>query len=413
MTDLETGSIIRFEYKGTEFHGVLISFSQDMYNVKLLSGYNLSVPSASFKLIEKTGKVETPPPIAPESPAPAEGRKKLALIGTGGTIASRVDYITGAVKPVMDAAFLRESVSNISKYELDIRLLEAVLSENLVPEDWLRIARSARDSLSAGEGAVILHGTDTMSYTSAALAFMFQKLEGPVVFAGSQRSPDRPSSDAFMNLEAALEFTASAFGEVAISMHENSSDSIVSLHRAVRSRKMHTSRRDAFRTVGSVPIGSYSKGKVQLSDGISPRDDETVLMDRLEKRVSLVYFHPALTEEDFTRSAEGKRAVVVMGTGLGHTGTRLYPAIREVIGRGDHVLMTSQCLYGATNMNVYSTGRELQSLGVQPLSNMLPEVAMIKAMFVLANYEEEKFREIMGTNLRGEILERESVEGGL
>lgn len=412
MTDLETGSIIRFEYKETEFHGVLISFSNDMYNIKLLNGYNLSVPSASFKLIEQTGKVDNPAPNAPKGPVPAKDRKKLALIGTGGTIASRVDYITGAVKPVMDTAFLRESVSNISKYELDIRLPEAVLSENLVPDDWLRIARSVRDSLAESEGAVILHGTDTMSYTAAALSFMFQKLGGPVVFAGSQRSPDRPSSDAFLNLEAALEFAALGFGEVALSMHENTSDSTVSLHRAVRSRKMHTSRRDAFRTMGSVPLGSYSKGKVQLSNSISPRDDETVLLDKLENKVSLLYFHPALTEEDFIRMTDDKRAVVVMGTGLGHTGTRLYPAIREIIRRGDHVLMTSQCLFGSTNMNVYSTGRELLSIGVQPLSNMLPEVAMIKAMFVLANYDEEKFREIMGANLRGEFLERESLEGG-
>ncbi len=412
MTDLETGSIIRFEYKETEFHGVLISFSHDMYNIKLLNGYNLSVPSASFKLIEQTGKVENPIPNVPRAPAHTEERTRLALIGTGGTIASRVDYITGAVKPVMDAAFLRESVSNISKYDLDIRLLEAVLSENLVPDDWLRIARSVRDSLAESEGAVILHGTDTMSYTAAALSFMFQKLGGPVVFAGSQRSPDRPSSDAFFNLEAALEFAASGFGEVALSMHEATSDSTVSLHRAVRSRKMHTSRRDAFRTMGSTPVGTYSDGKVQLSNSISPRDDETVLLDKLDKNVSLIFFHPALTEEDFARMTEGKRAVVVMGTGLGHTGTRLYPAIREIVGRGDHVLMTSQCLYGSTNMNVYSTGRELLSMGVQPLSDMLPEVAMIKSMFVLANYEEEKFSEIMDTNLRGEILERESLAGG-
>ncbi len=412
MAELETGSIIRFEYKETEFHGVLISISNEMYNIKLLNGYNLSIPQGSFKLLEKTGKVENPAPPNPKPLAAGEARMKLALIGTGGTIASRVDYITGAVKPVMDAAFLRESVSNIGKYDLDIRLLEAVLSENLVPEDWLRIALSVKDSLSKSEGAVILHGTDTMSYTATALSFMFQKLGGPVVFAGSQRSPDRPSSDAFINLEAALEFAASGFGEVAISMHENPSDSRVSLHRAVRSRKMHTSRRDAFKTIGEGPVASYSEGRVRLSERILPRGQETVLLDRLETKVSLVYFHPALTEEDFMGMADGKRAVVIMGTGLGHTGKRLYPAIKEIVGRGDHVLMTSQCLYGGTNMNVYSTGRELLSIGVQPLSNMLPEVAMIKAMHVLANYEEDEFSKIMGTNLRGELLERESLDGG-
>lgn len=413
MNELETGSIIKFRYKDTEFQGVVISFTRDKYNIKLLNGYNLSIPPESFQLLGKMGKVENPPPETPKSGPDLKGRQKIALIGTGGTIASRVDYITGAVKPVLDAAFLRESVSNISKYELDIRLLEAVLSENLEPSDWVRIARSAEDSLSKNNGAVILHGTDTMSYTATALSFMFEKLGGPIVFAGSQRSPDRPSSDAFVNLEAALEFAVSSFGEVGIAMHENTSDSNISLHRAVRSRKMHTSRRDAFRSVGTTPIGSYSGGKVRLSNSISQKDDETVLLEKLEDKVALVYFHPALSAEDFGRITDKKRAVIVMGTGLGHIGTRLYPVIREIVERGDHVLMTSQCLYGSTNMNVYSTGRELLSMGVLPMSNMLPEVAMIKAMHVLGNYENEKFGEIMATNLRGEILEREKLEGGL
>lgn len=413
MTGLETGDKIRFIYKDTEFTGVVISFSQNMYNIKLHTGYNLSIPEESFKLLERIGRIDNgttaSPPINPQN----HERKKLALIGTGGTIASRVDYITGAVKPVQDAAFLRESVSNISKYDLDIMLLEAVLSENFVPSDWLRIARGVKDALSRNEGAAILHGTDTMSYTAAALSFMFEKLSGPVVLAGSQRSPDRPSSDAFLNLEAALEFAASNLGEVAISMHENTSDSNVLLHRAVRSRKMHTSRRDAFRSIGTVPIGKYVSGEVHLSDEVTIKSDETVLLDKLEEKVSLLYFHPALTEDDFDRSTEGKRAVVIMGTGLGHTGTRLYPAIKEIINRGDHVLMTSQCIFGSTNLNVYSTGRELLSMGVLPLSNMLPEVAMIKAMFTLANFEEERFNEIMARNLRGEILDRERLEGGI
>lgn len=412
LKDLETGSIIKFNYKETELQGVVISFANGNYNIKLLNGYNLSIPEKSIKLIETTGKIENPVQTPPKLKPPSGDRKKLALIGTGGTIASRVDYITGAVKPVLDAAFLRESVSNISKYELDIRLLEAVLSENLVPADWLRIARSVRDSLSEDHGAVVLHGTDTMSYTASALSFMFEELSGPVVFAGSQRSPDRPSSDAFLNLEAALEFAASDFGEVGIAMHENISDSAVSLHRAVRSRKMHTSRRDAFRSMGTSPAGSYKNGSLTISGNLSTREEQTVLKDRLEERVALIYFHPALGLEDFTAMTEKKRAVVIMGTGLGHAGTRLYPAIKDIVARGDHVLMTSQCLYGSTNMNVYATGRELLSLGVIPLSNMLPEVAMIKSMYVLGNYGDDEFGELMNTNLRGEILEREVFEGG-
>lgn len=413
MVSIESGSIIKFTYKDTEMTGVVINFSGGKYSIKLTSGYNLSVPSESLEKVELTGHVDASV-IAGEAPGrPSSNGTRIGIIGTGGTIASRVDYITGAVTPVTDPSFLRDSVTNLTKYSIELNLKEAVLSENLIPKDWIRIARNARDMLSRNSGAVILHGTDTMSYTASALAFMFQQLSGPVVFAGSQRSPDRPSSDAFLNLDAALEFAASGIGEVGIAMHSGTSDSDVALHRAVRSRKMHSSRRDAFRSVGSEPIGSYVNGKVKLSKGTLPKSDETVLADRLEERVSLVYFHPALREDDFRNITEGKRSVVIMGTGLGHAGKRLYPAIREIVGRGDHVLMTTQCLFGGVNMNVYSTGRELLSLGVVPLGDMLPEVAMIKSMFLLANYPEEDFRKMILANLRGEILERETLTGGI
>ena len=407
LNKIETGTLMDFTYKGAKMKGVLVSRSEGNLNIKLLSGYNLLVPDHSIsdiKSVETIAQYEGP---EEKNLILEQGSKKVAFIGTGGTIASRVDYITGAVKPVLNPGFLRESVSNLSKFTLDISLLEAVLSENITPEDWILFARTVKDKLSKNHGAVILHGTDTMSYTASALSFMFQSLSGPVVLIGSQRSSDRPSSDAFLNLEAGLEFASSNFGEVGIAMHQNTSDNAVALHRGVRSRKMHSSRRDAFRTIGGNPMGKYQNGSVTMSPEAKALSDETVLLDKLETSVALAYFHPGLTADDFAAITEKKRATVIMGTGLGHTGTRLYPVIKEIVERGDHVLMTTQCLFGGVNMNVYSTGRELLKLGVTPLSNMLPEVAMIKTMHVLANYPEEEFRMIMSSNLRGEIVDRE------
>ena len=410
MNNVETGTLMEFTYKDTKMKGVLVSISEGNLNIKLVNGYNLLVPGSSISDINIIEKIQQNQ-ITGETAKPLEkGTRKVAFIGTGGTIASRVDYITGAVKPVLNPGFLRESVSNLSKYTLDINLLEAVLSENITPDDWVVFARAVKEKLSANDGAVILHGTDTMSYTASALSFMFQSLTGPVVFIGSQRSSDRPSSDAFLNLEGGLEFASSDLGEVCIAMHENSSDDRVALHRAVRSRKMHSSRRDAFHSMGTKPLGIYENNKVTISPEAKLRGEELILNEKLETSVALVYFHPGLTAEDFTAMTEGKRATVIMGTGLGHTGTRLYPVVKDIINRGDHVLMTTQCLYGRVNMNVYSTGRELLRLGVIPLSNMLPEVAMIKAMHVLANYPEEDFRNTMLSNLRGEMLEREFLQ---
>lgn len=409
MSAVKDGTLIRFTYKDTEMQGVVISSSAGNYNVKLQSGYNLSIPQKKLKVVEELSRIGEKPLKEPGKAAAPSGRRKVGIIGTGGTIASRVDYITGAVRPVLNPGFLRESVSNIQEFSLDLNLLEAVLSENLTPDDWLSIARSARDMLSRNDGVAILHGTDTMSYTASALSFMFSELSGPVIFVGSQRSSDRPSSDAFLNLEAGLEFASAEFGEVGLAMHSGLSDDSVSLHRAVRSRKMHSSRRDAFESMGCEPMGIYQHGELHLGKDIRTRSGETVLEDKLEKKVSLVYFHPAMTREDFESQTEGKRAVVIMGTGLGHTGTRVYDSIRGIIARGDHVMMTTQCLYGSVNMNVYSTGRELLSMGVTPLSSILPEVAMIKAMYVLGNYPDEQFRQQMLTNLRGEVLERELI----
>lgn len=407
MDEIRNGSVIKFRYKDTEMQGVLVSTTGGKYNIKLVNGYNLSIPHESFEVAEVVSHIDEIRHEMEEQARAPSGKRKVAVIGTGGTIASRVDYITGAVSPVLNPGLLRESIPNLGNFTLDINLLEAVLSENFTPESWKGMARTAAKMLEKNEGAVILHGTDTMSYSAAALSFMLEKQTGPVIFVGSQRSSDRPSSDAFLNLEASLEFASSRFGEVGIAMHENTSDSRVALHRAVRSRKMHTSRRDAFTSVGIAPTGHYEGGKVHLEKGFKPRDEETVLKDSLEENVALIYFHPGLRAEDFQSMIDGKRAAVVMGTGLGHVGERFYPAIGQMISDGGHLMMTSQCLFGSVNMNVYSTGRELLSLGVLPLGNMLPEVAMIKSMFVLANYSDEDFGRIMLTDLRGELPDRE------
>lgn len=407
LSKIVEGSGLKFRYKETDFEGIMVSLSGNTYNIKLKNGYNFSIPAESLEIVEIF------PPRAAEvsevdTPVPA-GKHKVSIIGTGGTIASRVDYITGAVKPVMNPGFLRDNVSSISEFDMDLNLMEPMLSENLTPDDWIRIARLAKTGLDKNRGTIILHGTDTMSYTASALSFMFPSLGGPIIFAGSQRSSDRPSSDAFLNLEGALEFSKTNLGEVTLAMHAGLSDDRVALHRAVRSRKMHTTRRDAFRTIGSEPLGYYFQKKAQLKGDYRGRAKETVLMDRLDSRVSIVFFHPALVASDFEAMVHGKKAVVIMGTGMGHTASRLYESIKDTISSGTKVMMTSQCISGSVNLKVYSTGRELLSLGVIPLGNMLPEVAMVKSMFVLANYPHEDFEKYITENMRGEIVKNEPV----
>ena len=397
---------MRFIYKDTEFSGTVINIQDGTVNVKLKSGYNISVPDESLQIIEvserkSARKEET---VASRT----AGSNRVGILATGGTIASRVDYITGAVKPVLNPEFLKETISNISDFSTDIDLMEARLSENLTPADWIDFGRRAKKLVDSNGSCLILHGTDTMSYSAAALSFMFKHLSGPVIFLGSQRSSDRPSSDAFLNMEAALEFSKMRFGEVAIAMHHGLSDDVVDLHRGVRTRKMHTSRRDAFKSIGIEPIASYSEKSVKVN--WSPRlpDDHTDLVDRLDSRVSLIYFHPALSSQDLGTLLSGKKAVVLMGTGLGHVPDRYHDVLKDSIKGGTKVIMTSQCLNGRVDMNVYSTGRNLLSVGVISGDTILPEVAMIKSMFLLGNFPEDQFEELFRTDMRGEFLQREA-----
>ncbi|MCL4306882.1 MAG: Glu-tRNA(Gln) amidotransferase subunit GatD [Candidatus Thermoplasmatota archaeon] len=407
LKDLVEGAILRFKYKQTQFDGIVISYSNGLVNVKLSSGYNMTIPVDSMDDVELRGTRKI---VSTEArKGKPDGGKKVGLLATGGTIASRVDYVTGAVKPVLDPAFLEDSVSNIREFSLDMDLMDPVLSENLKPNDWVEIARRSLKLLERNGGTIVLHGTDTMSYTASALSFMFQEQTGPILFVGSQRSSDRPSSDAFLNLEAALEFSKVPMGEVGVVMHRNISDHEAALHRAVRVRKMHTSRRDAFRTLGGKPMAVYSSGAARFNEGPSPASERNVLMDKLERKVSMVYFHPSLEPDDLGQMLDGRRASIIMGTGLGHVGRRFYGIIKDAVDSGVKVIMTSQCINGMVDMNVYSTGRELQSIGVIPAGSMLPEVAMVKSMHLLGNYPDEDFIGLFLKNMRGEFNLRDGL----
>ena len=407
LKDLVEGAILRFKYKQTQFDGIVINYSNGLVNVKLSSGYNMTIPIDSMDDVELRGTRKIMP-TETRKVKPDSGQK-VGFLATGGTIASRVDYVTGAVKPVLDPAFLEDSVSNIREFSLDMDLMDPVLSENLTPNDWVEIARRSLKLLERNGRTMVLHGTDTMSYTASALSFMFQEQTGPILFVGSQRSSDRPSSDAFLNLEAALEFSKAPMGEVGVVMHRNISDHEAALHRAVRVRKMHTSRRDAFRTLGGKPLAIYSSGAARFNEDPSPASERNVLMDKLERKVSMVYFHPSLEPDDLGQILNGRRAAIIMGTGLGHVGSRFYGIIKDAVDSGVKVIMTSQCINGMVDMNVYSTGRELQSIGVIPAGSMLPEVAMVKSMHLLGNYPEDDFTGLFLKNMRGEFNLRDGL----
>jgi glutamyl-tRNA(Gln) amidotransferase subunit D len=410
MEKFQTGDVVRYANGGTALTGTYITERDGMAVVKLDSGYNIG---ASPEKIEFVGRA------APQAPAGAgvvvqnRDLPELAIISTGGTIASRVDYRTGAVMSQFSASDILRAIpelGDIARYR--DRQIASILSENMQPALWQELARAIYEEIRHGvAGVIVTHGTDTMAYSAAAVRFML-KTPVPVVFVGSQRSADRPSSDNAMNALCSAAVATGDLGEVAVVMHATTNDDRCAVHRATRVRKMHTSRRDAFQSVGMAPLGyvDYPSLSVSLSDEAVRRGaEEPELHDALEERCALIHFYPGMPSSVLD-AFEGCAGLVISGTGLGHVATAWIPRLREMVEDGTTVVMTSQCLHGRVCDRVYNTGRDLLSAGVIEGEDMLPEAALVKLMWVLGNEPDpEQARTLMQTDLAGEIRRRSTL----
>ncbi|CAC12101.1 L-asparaginase related protein [Thermoplasma acidophilum] len=392
-------------YKNSVISGLIINESNGLITLKASNGYNMTFDRSEVEFIERK-KEESPERKSIEAVEKGQGDRKISVLATGGTIASRVDYETGAVSPVSDPELIFGGSDILTRFTVAVKPILNEFSENLKPADWIRIGQAVADESSEADGVVVAHGTDTMAYTSSALAFMFERMRVPVVFVGAQRSSDRPSSDSRENMQAAINFAGTDLGEVGISMHASTSDGHVSLLRSVRSRKMHTSRRDAFESIGIPPLAEYD-GSVKFLIDYRRVSDTVEFRPDLDDRVSMIYFHPGLNAGDLENMIAEKHAVVILGTGLGHMAKDLIPVVKKYTADGNYAIMASQCIYGSTDLNVYSTGRELLAAGVIEAGNMVPEVAYVKAMYLLGQYPHDLFRDLFRKNMRGEIVERD------
>src|SRR5438309_5319193 len=300
----EIGSIIRITTRSGEvFEGTLFPRSEytdpNHIDLKLKNGYNIGIHYEKTEKIEVIG--EGPKPHFTKAPTPPKspGLPRVAIISTGGTIASRVDYRTGAVQPALTAADLASVVPELSSIaEVDAHILFSEYSENIGPMHWKGMAEEVAKRIADGaEGVVISHGTDTLHYTAAALSFTLANLPVPVLLVGAQRSSDRPSSDAASNLTGAVALAARAdMALVGVAMHRDLSDHIIVAHRGTRVRKCHTSRRDAFKSINSTPIASYDlkTGQIEMTSGVPKRDKsrKLALKSRFDQHAYLIKFYP-------------------------------------------------------------------------------------------------------------------------
>jgi len=408
-----------------DFRGIILPRSEnddDKHVVlKLRNGYNVGITVSTITGMTEKGYKEAHYKI-PEKEFPTSPDKpSVKLFGTGGTIASRLDYRTGAVIPAFSPGELYGAVPELADIcNLTTEKLFAVFSENMGPKQYLPLAKAIGKEIENGiDGIIIGHGTDTMHHTAAALSYMIQGSPVPIVLVGSQRSSDRPSSDAALNLmHAAKTAGESDLAEIMVCMFGPTSDKYGLLHRGTRVRKMHSSYRSTFRTIGDLPLAMVDREKITpiKRDYNRRRKDRNVtILPYFEERVALVYYYPNM-HPDIIDSlvTNGYRGIVIAGTGLGHVNKPLYPAIERAAKAGVAMYMTVQTLWGYVHMFVYDTGRDLMSLGLIPTENMLPEVAYIKLGWVLGQTDDlAKVKEMMLTPTAGDITEREPYDGYL
>ena len=413
------GTRLRVEKGGRSFEGTLMPHhefsSPDVLILKVKSGYNVGISVTPETKVEVLGQ----PAVHEKKESPVEfheGLPKIVLIGTGGTIASYVDYRTGAVHPALSTSDMVNAVPEIRELaNIDARVLFSIFSENMDPAHWQELAKAVAEEINNGADAVIIpHGTDTMGYTAAALSFMLGDVPKPVILVGAQRSSDRPSSDASSNLMACVRFATKADRSgVFVVMHDTPGDDSFAVHQGTRVRKMHTSRRDAFHSINALPVAHLDKdGNMEVrTDGPKVRDAEVVVKEDMEKSCVLLQYYPGMDPALFEPVFMKSKGVVIAGSGLGHVCEGMIPLIRKASENGTVVVMTSQCLNGRTNLNVYNTGRDMLKAGAITVLDMLPETAYVKLMWALANTDSvEAAKELMQTPLACEMSDRRTID---
>ncbi|MCD4654807.1 Glu-tRNA(Gln) amidotransferase subunit GatD [bacterium] len=418
-------SDVIMETEQGRFEGIILPRSEtaDCMHVviKLKNGYNIGIRAVKILSAREVDYKEALYKI-PESEFPWDASKpNVTLLGTGGTIASRLDYRTGAVIPAFTPGELYGAVPELADIcNMKTKKLFGVFSENMGPEEWIVTAKAIGKEIENGaDGIIVGHGTDTMHHTSAVLSFMVRNSPIPIVMVGSQRSSDRPSSDAALNLQYAA--FAAAHGDIAetmICMFGPTSDQYGLLHPGTRVRKMHSSYRSTFRTIGDIPLARVTTSEITpLTDNYQKRrSDRNVTIDAVfDPRVTIVYYYPNMQPDIIDSLVEnGYKGIVIAGTGLGHVNKPLYPALKRAHEAGVAIFMTVQTLWGYVQMFVYETGREMLKLGVVPCANMLPETAYVKLGWALAHSSDiEEIGKIMLAPVSRDITEREPYNGYL
>jgi len=407
---MKSGDYVEIKTSSDSFKGILMPDSiSGKLVLKLDSGYNLGIDKkkikskkvlkVGIKKTSKTVKVKQNPKLP-----------KILILHTGGTIASKVSYKTGGVIAKFSPEELLELIPELGKIaNIETMQVSNIFSEDMGFKDYNNLAREIKKS--KVDGVIITHGTDTLHYTAAALSFMLDNLGFPVLLVGSQRSSDRGSSDAGMNMICAAQFIANSdFAEVGVCMHSSMDDTACWILPGLKSRKFHSSRRDAFQAVNAKPFALVDlQGKIKVIDNsFKKRGDLNLKVDFLDEnlKIGILKVHPGMSHVEIDCYSK-YNGLIIEGTGLGHmpvnSDSKIFNSLKKLkIPK----VMCTQTIFGRVNMNVYSTGRKLQEVLISG-SDMTSETAFIKLAWLLSTKQNVN---LMSENLKGEINNRISDE---
>ncbi len=413
----EAGDSVRLRLAHEEIDGIYLDNpDSSIILLKLKSGYNIGIAKENVLAGRILKKYEAEKIVENEKKE-ENNRKKIGLVVTGGTIASKVDSRTGGVSPLTDINEFRKIYPELFEKVNVKKILSPfmILSENMDSSHWIKIAESVKQLLDDDEieGVVVTHGTDTLHYTAAALSFMLKNLNKPVVLTYSQKSIDRASSDANLNLQCAAQMALSECAEVMIVGHATINDDYCYALLGTKVKKMHSSRRDAFKPINCEPIAKVYTDKIEFISNFKKRTGKKCELDTdFSDKIALVKYFPGQDSAIIDFYALNCKGIIIEGTGLGHlpvgeSRNSWLTKIKKHIIEGFVVCLTSQTVNGRVDPLIYSTGRELMEAGVIFLENMLSETAFVKLGYVLGHHGWKKnVKEKMLENMAGELSER-------
>jgi len=411
--NLKPGNKVRLQTKSKSWEGfVLESYNPEIILLKLQSGYNIGIRESEILDAQVISKGETSKAKGSKSEASNPKLPNIVMIVTGGTISSRLDPKSGAVistdkEAILDIAPQIKEIANITEIVSPFMKF----SENMSFQDWKILAETCEPYLNNPEidGIIITHGTDFLHYTAAALSFFIKDLNKPIALTYSQRSIDRGSTDAALNLICSAKYATSDIAEIALVGHENTNDQSCLAIPATSARKMHTSKRDAFKIINDEPIARITPDKIEILKTFNAKNNKKAKLDtKFNDKVASIKITPGQDPAiiEFYQQ-QGYKGLVLEITGIGQVPSQdakfnWLPKIKKAINAGMTIAATPQTIFGKLNPNIYSAGRDLQKTGIIFLEGTTTETALVKLAWILGhktwNPKEKLLEEIPNSN---------------